>query len=178
MSDKDFLPEFFWHPGKDPDELVKPETGHIGPVDFVINWARQGSLWWLTFGLACCAIEQISLQMSRYDLERIGAIPRASPRQADVLIVSGWVSKKSVPMLKTLYQQMAEPKYVISMGSCANSGGIHSESPMIVRGVDQFLPVDVYCPGCPPRPEALLSAFIDLQKKITSGPAAGVGKSS
>lgn len=156
--------------------LTEAAIERLGLSDYLVNWARKGSLWWLSFGLACCAIEQIHAVFSRYDFERLGVIPRATPRQADVLIVSGWVAKKSVPLLRTLYEQMPEPKYVISMGDCANTGGVHAEALMTVRGVDQFLPVDVYIPGCPPRPEVLLGAFIKLQEKIASSPAPRRGR--
>lgn len=137
----------------------------ITPVDKLLNWARAGSIWPMTFGLACCAIEMMAAAASHYDLDRFGIIFRASPRQADCLIVAGTVTKKMAPVIKRVYEQMPEPKYVIAMGSCACSGGIF-RTYSTVQGVDEFLPVDIYLPGCPPRPEALLYAFITLQRKI------------
>lgn len=135
-------------------------------VDNVVNWARKSSLWFLTFGIACCAIELIQVSMSRYDLERFGVIPRATPRQADVMIVAGNVNKKMVEVTKVLYEQMADPKWVIAMGACAISGGVFQEGYNVVKGVDKIVPVDVYVPGCHPRPEALMHGFIKLQEKI------------
>jgi NADH-quinone oxidoreductase subunit B len=135
-------------------------------VDAVFNWARRSSLWWLQFGLACCAIEMISAAMPRFDLaERFGMLYRASPRQADLMIVSGTVTKKMAPVVRQLYDQMADPKWVISMGSCANVGGPF-DTYAVVQGVDQVIPVDVYVPGCPPVPEALYYGVLELQNKV------------
>jgi NADH-quinone oxidoreductase subunit B len=135
-------------------------------VDYVFNWARRSSLWWLQFGLACCAIEMISASMPRYDLsERFGMLYRASPRQADLMIVAGTVTKKMAPIVRTLYDQMADPKWVLSMGSCANVGGPF-DTYAVVQGVDQVVPVDVYVPGCPPIPEGLYYGILELQNKV------------
>ena len=132
----------------------------------IINWARNGSLHWMTFGLACCAVEMIHVSMPRYDLERFGTAPRASPRQSDLMIVAGTLTNKMAPALRKVYDQMPEPRYVISMGSCANGGGYYHYSYSVVRGCDRIVPVDIYIPGCPPRPEALLHGLVQLQKKI------------
>ena len=134
--------------------------------DDLIIWARTGSLMWMTFGLACCAIEMMQMSMPRYDAERFGFAPRASPRQSDVMIVSGTVTKKMAPAVKLLYEQMPSPKWVISMGACATNGGPYTRYDRVLQGVDKIIPVDVYVPGCPPRPEALMDAFLALQKKI------------
>jgi len=138
----------------------------ITSLDFVFNWARRSSLWWLQFGLACCAIEMISSSMARFDLaERFGMLYRASPRQADMMFVAGTVTKKMAPIVRTLYDQMGEPKWVISMGSCANVGGPF-DTYAVVQGVDQVIPVDIYVPGCPPTPEALYYGVLELQNKV------------
>ncbi len=135
-------------------------------VDDLITWARTGSLMWMTFGLACCAIEMMQASMPRYDLERYGFAPRASPRQSDVMIVAGTLVNKMAPALRKVYDQMPEPRYVISMGSCANGGGYYYFSYSTVRGCDRIVPVDVYVPGCPPTAEALVYGVLQLQKKI------------
>jgi NADH-quinone oxidoreductase B subunit len=139
----------------------------ITKVDDVINWARLSSMWPMGFGIACCAIEMMSTYASGYDLDRFGIFPRASPRQSDVMIVAGTVTFKMADRLKRLYEQMPEPRYVISMGSCSNCGGPYWEHGYhVVKGVDRIIPVDVYVPGCPPRPEALIGGFLKLQEKI------------
>jgi NADH-quinone oxidoreductase subunit B len=138
------------------------------PADWLLAWGRKSSLWPLTFGLACCAIEMISTFMARHDLDRFGVLGQvaASPRQADVMIVSGTVTKKMAPAVKLLYEQMPNPKWVISMGACATNGGPYTRYDRVLQGVDKIIPVDVYVPGCPPRPEALVDAFLALQRKI------------
>ena len=135
-------------------------------VDAVVNWSKTGSLWPMTFGLACCAVEMIHVNMPRYDMERFGVAPRASPRQSDVMIVAGTLCNKMAPALRKVYDQMAEPRWVISMGSCANGGGYYHYSYSVVRGCDRIVPVDIYVPGCPPTAEALLFGIIQLQNKI------------
>jgi NADH-quinone oxidoreductase subunit B len=138
----------------------------IAKLDELAGWAQSGSLWPLTFGLACCAVEMMQTAASRYDLDRFGAVFRPSPRQADVLIVAGTLTNKMAPALRKVYDQMADPKYVISMGSCANGGGYYHFSYSVVRGCDRIIPVDVYVPGCPPTAEALLYGILLLQRKI------------
>ena len=132
----------------------------------LINWARNGSLMWMTFGLACCAVEMMHMSMPRYDAERFGFAPRASPRQSDVMIVAGTLTNKMAPALRKVYDQMPEPRWVISMGSCANGGGYYHYSYSVVRGCDRVVPVDIYVPGCPPTAEALVYGIMQLQKKI------------
>ena len=135
-------------------------------ADALITWARTGSLMWMTFGLACCAVEMMQTAMPRYDLERFGFAPRASPRQSDVMIVASTLTNKMAPALRKVYDQMPEPRYVISMGSCANGGGYYHYSYAVVRGCDRIVPVDIYVPGCPPTAEALLYGVLMLQRKI------------
>lgn len=138
----------------------------ISKMDALINWARKGSMWPMTFGLACCAVEMMHSAAARYDMDRFGIVFRASPRQSDVMIVAGTLTNKMAPALRKVYDQMPDPRYVISMGSCANGGGYYHYSYAVVRGCDRIVPVDIYVPGCPPTAEALLYGLLQLQKKI------------
>jgi NADH-quinone oxidoreductase subunit B len=160
--------------GKQNQELVEVESGTriipganviITTLDKVVNWGRKSSIWPMTFGLACCAIEMMTTGSSYYDLDRFGIVFRASPRQSDLLIVAGTVTKKMAPIVRRVYDQMPEPRYVMAMGSCAGSGGIFNTY-SVVQGCDEFLPVDVFVPGCPPRPEALMNGIVMLQEKM------------
>jgi len=154
-------------PGEE-ENFLKDEGILFGSLDKFVNWARRSSIWPMSFGLACCAIEMMSMAASRYDIARFGAeVFRGSPRQSDLMIIAGRVSQKMAPVIRHLYAQMPEPKWVISMGACATSGGVFNNY-AVVQGVNQVVPVDVYVPGCPPRPEALVYAILQLQKKIDS----------
>jgi NADH-quinone oxidoreductase subunit B len=160
-------------PSLDQDVIPAAMSKHVSDkgylltsADALFDWARTGSMWPLTFGLACCAVEMIHSYMSRYDLDRFGMIPRPSPRQSDVMIVAGTLCNKMAPALRRIYDQMPEPRWVISMGSCANGGGYYHYSYSVVRGCDRIVPVDIYVPGCPPTAEALVYGLLQLQKKI------------
>ena len=148
------------------NEEVADKGFIVTQVDKLVAWARTGSLWPMTFGLACCAVEMMHTAASRYDLDRFGLVFRPSPRQSDVMIVAGTLTNKMAPALRKVYDQMAEPRWVISMGSCANGGGYYHYSDSVVRGCDRIVPVDIYVPGCPPTAEALLYGILQLQKKI------------
>ena len=149
------------------DPIHYNEGVGIAKLDELLSWAQRSSLWPVTFGLACCAIEMMGAMASTYDLDRLGVFPRPTPRQADVLIISGTVTFKMADRIRKIYEQMPEPKYVISMGSCSNCGGPYWQHGYhVVKGVDQIIPVDVYIQGCPPRPEALIGDIIELQEKI------------
>ena len=152
-------------PGKALYRSVLPGVMQV-PADLLLAMGRKSSLWPMTFGLACCAIEMIATYMSHYDLDRFGIVPWPSPRQSDVMIVAGTVTKKMAPAVKLLYEQMPNPKWVISMGACATNGGPYTRYDRVLQGVDNVIPVDVYVPGCPPRPEALMDSFIALQELI------------
>lgn len=149
-----------------PISLTFASTKHRTTLDQVANWARQGSLWPMTFGLACCAVEMMHLSTPRYDQDRLGIIFRASPRQSDVMIVAGTLTNKMAPALRQVYDQMPDPRWVISMGSCANGGGYYHYSYSVTRGCDRIVPVDIYVPGCPPTSEALMYGIFQLQKKM------------
>ncbi len=160
------------------DEGLRSELSKQGvfttTLQELYNWSRSNSLWPLNFGLACCAIEMIAASMARFDIARFGAeVFRPSPRQADLMIVAGTVTKKMAPLVVRLYNQMPEPKYVIAMGACAISGGPFKQGYNVLKGIDRYLPVDIHIPGCPPRPEALLHGLIELQKKIAAQPLTG-----
>jgi NADH-quinone oxidoreductase subunit B len=150
-------------------ETVQDRGFLLTKLDDLLAWARTGSMWPMTFGLACCGVEMIHAYMSRYDLDRFGMMPRASPRQSDVMIVAGTLTNKMAPALRKVYDQMPEPRWVISMGSCANGGGYYHYSYSVVRGCDRIVPVDIYVPGCPPSAEALLYGIMQLHRKIRRG---------
>ena len=173
MDDLSLTPNKPIPPGKDQDAILGAVADEIANRGFVVaqadqlfNWARSGSLWPMTFGLACCAVEMIHSAASRYDTDRYGMLFRPSPRQSDVMIVAGTLTNKMAPALRKVYDQMAEPRWVLSMGSCANGGGYYHYSYAVVRGCDRIVPVDVYVPGCPPTAEALIYGLLQLQKKI------------
>ncbi len=160
-------------PGAEQEALLRQATDElqdkgfiVAQLDKLVNWARTGSLWPMTFGLACCAVEMMHTGAARYDLDRFGVVFRPSPRQSDVMIVAGTLTNKMAPALRKVYDQMSEPRWVISMGSCANGGGYYHYSYSVVRGCDRVVPVDIYVPGCPPTAEALLYGILQLQKKI------------
>lgn len=150
-------------------EQVQEKGFVLAKLEDLVAWARTGSMWPLTFGLACCGVEMIHAYMARYDLDRFGMMPRPSPRQADVMIVAGTLTNKMAPALRKLYDQMPEPRWVISMGSCANGGGYYHYSYSVVRGCDKIVPVDIYVPGCPPSAEALVYGLLQLHRKIKRG---------
>jgi len=168
FGEKPALNDGKWRPYVDHSDIPKKTSVEfaIAKIDDLLNWGRSYSLWPLTFGLACCAVEMMHIAAPRYDMDRFGIVFRASPRQADVLIVAGTVTNKMAPALRRIYDQMTNPKWVISMGSCANGGGYYHYSYSVVRGCDRVIPVDIYVPGCPPSAEALLYAILLLQKKI------------
>jgi NADH-quinone oxidoreductase subunit B len=148
------------------DDGLKNEGFFVTTMNDLVGWARSGSMWPMTFGLACCAVEMMHAAASRYDLDRFGVVFRPSPRQSDVMIVAGTLCNKMAPAFRKVYDQMAEPRYVISMGSCANGGGYYHYSYSVVRGCDRIVPVDIYVPGCPPTAEALVYGILQLQKKV------------
>jgi NADH-quinone oxidoreductase subunit B len=162
------------------DALIEPIPGGsvmITTAEKALGWARESSLWYMLFGLACCALELMATGAARYDFDRFGMMFRASPRQSDLMIVAGTVTKKMAPRVRRLWEQMAEPRYVIAMGACASAGGPFHDSYSVVRGVDLIIPVDIYVPGCPPRPEALLHACLEVHNKIKAESMAKSGKS-
>ena len=151
------------------DMLMNPKNNAeyvVAGLDELSNWARKGSMWPMTFGLACCAVEMMHAASARYDMDRFGILFRASPRQSDVMIVAGTLTNKMAPALRKVYDQMPEPRWVVSMGSCANGGGYYHYSYAVVRGCDRVVPVDIYVPGCPPTAEALIYGLLQLQKKV------------
>ena len=169
QTSAELLAENADHGGETPrllGERVAEEGFVVTQLNKLVSWARSGSLWPMSFGLACCAVEMMHSACSRYDLDRFGVVFRPSPRQSDVMIVAGTLCNKMAPALRKVYDQMAEPRYVISMGSCANGGGYYHYSYSVVRGCDRIVPVDVYVPGCPPTAEALLYGILQLQRKI------------
>ena len=169
----DFTTDVKMPPAAEQDVVPAAISKHLNEKGFLLtqtdklfDWARTGSMWPMTFGLACCAVEMIHAYMSRYDLDRFGMIPRPSPRQSDVMIVAGTLTNKMAPALRRVYDQMPEPRWVVSMGSCANGGGYYHYSYSVVRGCDRIVPVDIYVPGCPPTAEALVYGLLQLQRKI------------
>jgi NADH-quinone oxidoreductase subunit B len=166
------------------DDILRPggdnpllERGFVtASMDSLVNWARTGSMWPMTFGLACCAVEMMHAGAARFDLDRYGVVFRPSPRQSDVMIVAGTLVNKMAPALRRVYDQMPDPKWVISMGSCANGGGYYHYSYAVVRGCDRIVPVDIYVPGCPPTAEALIYGILQLQKKIRRTNTVGARK--
>jgi NADH-quinone oxidoreductase subunit B len=164
-GEPDRLQPVEYNPGKALYRAVLPGILQV-PADTLFAASRKSSLWPMTFGLACCAIEMIATFMSNHDFNRFGIVPWPSPRQSDVMIVAGTVTKKMAPAIKLLYEQMPNPKWVIAMGACATNGGPYTEYDRVLQGVDKIVPVDVYVPGCPPRPEALMQGFIALQDMI------------
>ena len=150
-------------------EMLQSQGFALTSVDKMITWARSGSMWPMTFGLACCAVEMMHAGASRYDIDRFGFLFRPSPRQSDLMIVAGTLCNKMAPAMRKVYDQMAEPRWVLSMGSCANGGGYYHYAYSVVRGCDRIVPVDVYVPGCPPAAEALIYGLIQLQNKVKTG---------
>lgn len=164
-------------------ETLPPLWQHLpgiftGTAQSLVNWARSNSLWYMTFGIACCAIEMMATGAPKYDFDRFGMIPRGSPRQSDLMIVAGTVTEKMAPRIKQLYEQMSEPRWVLALGGCASNGGPYHQGYNVVDGVDKIVPVDIYVPGCPPRPEALLHGILLLQEKIIRLPSAATDPAS